>query len=161
MLFTYCITYFAYCNVLHIVWHITLHITLHIFLCIFCTLCRFFNILFYIFRILFSFGRLRGTVALELAPGRGGPLDNSEADRRRPTRAVQVDSDSTPQSDATDFRHDRPTRTPIDSGLHRLATLVGPCSAVSQMERQFPARNKGGGPGQYCLQLDSDNTAGN
>jgi hypothetical protein len=38
--------------------------------------------------------RLRGTVTLELAPGRRGPLDNSEADRRRPTRAVQVDSDS-------------------------------------------------------------------
>jgi hypothetical protein len=100
--------------------------------------------------------RLRGTVALELAPGRRGPLDNSEADRRRPTRAVQVDSDSTPKSDANDFRHDRPTRTPIDSGLHRRATLVGPRSAVSQMERQFPARNKGGRLGRYCRHLDSD-----
>ncbi len=57
--------------------------------------------------------RSRGTVALELAPGRRGPLDNSEADRRRPTRAVQVDSDSTSKSYSNDFRprHDRPTRT--------------------------------------------------
>jgi hypothetical protein len=91
----------------------------------------------------------RGALALELA-GRRGPLDNSEAYRRSPTRAVQVDSDSTPKSDANCFLHDRPTRTPIDSRLHRRATLVGPRSAISQMERQFPARDKGGGPGQYC-----------
>jgi hypothetical protein len=67
--------------------------------------------------------RSRGTVALELAPGQRGPLDNSEADRRRPTRAVQVDSDSTSKSYSNGFRHDRPTRTPTDFGLHRRCDL--------------------------------------
>ncbi len=42
--------------------------------------------------------------------------------------------------------------------LHRRATLVGPRSAFSRMERQFPARNNGGGPGEYCRQLDSDSS---
>jgi hypothetical protein len=96
---------------------------------------------------------LRGTVALELAPGRRGPLDNSEADRRRHTRAVQVDSDSTSKSDANDFRHDRPTRTPTDSGLHRRATLIGPRSAFQSDGEAVP------GPQQ--LAEDRGDTAGN
>ena len=34
--------------------------------------------------------RSRGTVALELAPGRRGPLDDSDASRRRPRGAVRA-----------------------------------------------------------------------
>jgi hypothetical protein len=97
--------------------------------------------------------RLRDTVALELAPGRRGPLDNSEANRRRPTRAVQVDSDSTSKSDANDFRHHRPTRTPTDSGLHRRATLVGPRHALQSDGEAVP------GPQQ--LAEDRGDAAGN
>ena len=101
--------------------------------------------------------RSRGTVALELAPGQRGPLDNSEADRRRPTRAVQVDSDSTSKSYPNDFRHDRPTRTPIDSGLNRRCDPhKAPLSPQSDGEAAPRPATIGGGPGRYCRQLDSD-----
>jgi hypothetical protein len=97
--------------------------------------------------------RSRGTVASELAPRRRGPLDNSEADRRRPTRAVQVDSDSTSKSYSNGFRHDRPTRTPTDSGLHRRCDPhKAPLSPQSDGEAA---------PGPQLLAEDRDDTAGN
>ncbi len=89
-------------------------------------------------------------MGLELAPGRRGPLDNSEADRRRPTRAVQVDSDSTSKSYSNDFRHDRPTRTPTD--YRRCDPHKAPLSPQSDGEAV---------PGPQQLAEDRGDTAGN
>ncbi len=97
--------------------------------------------------------RSRGTVALELAPGRRGPLDDSEADRRRPTRMVQVDWDSTSKSYSNDFRHDRPTQTPTDSWLHRRCDRhKAPLSPQSDGEAV---------PGPQQLAENRGDTAGN
>jgi hypothetical protein len=95
--------------------------------------------------------RLRGTVALELAPGRRGSLDNSEADRCRPTRAVQVDSDSSSKRRPTAFGATGRLGLP-STWLHRRVTLIGPRSALCWMETQSPAPSIGG---------RGDDTAGN
>ncbi len=94
-----------------------------------------------------------GTVALELAPGRSGPLDNSEADRRQPTRAVLVDSDSTPKRRSTAFGTTGRLGLP-PTWMHCRETLVGPRS-VGWRGGPRPVASAGA-RGQHRRQLDSD-----
>ncbi len=99
---------------------------------------------------------LRGTFALELAPRRRGPLDNSEADRRNPTRTVQVDSDSTlkrrPMAFGTTGRLGPPPTPAAPPGDPRRAPLSPQSDgeAVPCLTKHWRARR------HHRWQLDSD-----